>query len=132
MATVRIRKRLDNDEMNKGIGLLQAGLSQRDIARRLDGSQSVLGRMRHCCQSHGNVLCRQEGSCTRSTTLSQDRYIVVQTHRNCFQNAFILRNEFQNASGVRVSNQTIRSHLHDERTSARTLAIGIPLQQHHV
>jgi transposase len=43
----------------------------------------------------------------------QDRFIVLQTRRQRFSNATTLRNDLQNATGVRVSTQSVRNRLHD-------------------
>ena len=46
MADRQIRRRLSEEEMNRGIGMLEAGLSQREeVARVLGVSQSVVSRM---------------------------------------------------------------------------------------
>ena len=45
MANARVRRRLNVDEMNRGIGLLEAGLSQRLVAGVLGVSQSVVAML---------------------------------------------------------------------------------------
>ena len=45
MADRQVRRRLSEEEMNRGIGMLEAGLSQREVARVLGVSQSVVSRM---------------------------------------------------------------------------------------
>ena len=41
MADRRLRRNLSQDEMNRGIGMLHSGLSQRHVANVLGVSQSV-------------------------------------------------------------------------------------------
>ena len=45
MADRRLRRHLSQDEMNRGIGMLRSGLSQRHVANVLGVSQSVVSRM---------------------------------------------------------------------------------------
>ena len=45
MADRQVRHRLSEEEMNRGIGMLEAGLAQREVARVLGVSQSVVSRM---------------------------------------------------------------------------------------
>ena len=39
------RRRLTSDEMHVSLGMLEAGLSQRNVAEHMDVSQSVVSRM---------------------------------------------------------------------------------------
>ena len=57
----------------------------------------------------------------RSTTQAQDRLIVLQARHHWFCNATTLRNDFQNATGVRTSTQTVRNLLHDAGLRSRGL-----------
>lgn len=127
-----LRRRLTADEMNMGVGMLRAGVSQRQVARTLNVSHSVLQRMWNRFQIEGNVAHLHGGGRSRCTTRAQDRYIVVQARRNRFQNATSLQNSFQNATNVRVSTQTIRNRLHDAGMNARRPTIRIPLTINHV
>ena len=43
-----------------------------------------------------------------------------------------LRRDFQNATGVRISTQTIRNRLHDVGLRSRRPAIRVPLTRYHV
>ena len=45
MADPQVRRRLSEEMMNRGIGMLEAWLSQREVARVLGVSQSVVSRM---------------------------------------------------------------------------------------
>ena len=55
MADKRLRRHLSQDEMNKGIGMLHSGLSQRHVANVLGVSQSVVSRMWNRFITTGNV-----------------------------------------------------------------------------
>ena len=45
MADRQVRRRLSEEEMNRSIGMLEAGLSRRMVARVLELSQSVVSGM---------------------------------------------------------------------------------------
>ena len=55
MADRRLRRHLSQDEMNRGIGMLRSGLSQRHVANVLGVSQSVVSRMWNRFITTGNV-----------------------------------------------------------------------------
>ena len=56
MADRQVRRRLSEEEMNRGIGMLEDGLSQREVARVLGVSQSVVSRMWTRFHLTGNVM----------------------------------------------------------------------------
>jgi hypothetical protein len=64
-------------------------------------------------QMTGNVLQGHAGGREHSTTQAQDWFIVLQARRQWFSNATTLCNDYQNATGVRVSTQTVRNRLHN-------------------
>ena len=72
------------------------------------------------------------GGRERSTNEVQDRFLVVQARRHRFDNATTLRRDFQNATGRRISTQTIRNRLHDAGLRSRRPAIRVPLTRYHV
>ena len=111
------------DEMNMAVCMLQAGVSQRQVARTLNVSHSVVQRMWNRFQIEENVAHFHGGDRSRCTTHAQDRYIVVQVRCNHFQNATSLQNSLHNATNVRVSTQTIRNRLHDAGMNARRLFV---------
>jgi transposase len=56
MANRQVRRRLSEDEINRGIGMLEADRSHRHVAHVLEVSQSVVSRMWNRFQMTGNVL----------------------------------------------------------------------------
>ena len=132
MADRQVRRCLSEEEMNRGIGMLEAGLSQREVARVLGMSQSVVSRMWTRFHLTGNVMHQHAGGRECSTTRAQDRFIALQAQRHQFNSATTLRRELQNATGVRFSTQTIRNRLHEAGLRSRRPAICIPLTRHHV
>ena len=134
MADRRLRRHLSQDEINRGIGMLHSGLSQRHVANVLGVSQSVVSRMWNRFITTGNVrhLHAGGGGKERSTNEVQDRFLVVQARHHRFDNATTLRKDFQNATCVRISTQTIRNRLHDAGLRSRGSAIRVPLTRYHV
>ena len=112
--------------------MLEAGLSQWEVARVLGVSQSVVSRMWTRFHLTGNVMHQHAGGRERSTTRAQDRFIALQARRHLFNNATTLRSELQNATGVRLSTQTIRNRLHEAGLRSRRPAIRIPLTRPYV
>ena len=131
MADRRLRRHLSQDEMNRGIGMLHSGLSQRHVANVLGVSQSVVSRMWNRFITTGNVRHLHAGGRERSTIEAQDRFLVVQARCHRFDNAMLCR-DFQNAIGVRISTQAIRNWLHDAGLRSRRPAIRVPLTRYHV
>ena len=131
MADRHLRRHLSQDEMNQGIGMLHSGLSQKHVVNVLGVSQSVVSRMWNQFITTGNVRHLHAGGRECSTNEVQDRFLVVQARRHRFDNA-TLRRDFQNATGVRVSTQTIRNWLHDAGLRSRRPAIRVPLTRYHV
>ena len=128
MADRRLRRHLSQDEMNRGIGMLHYGLSQRHVANVL----GVVSRMWNRFITTGNVRHLHAGGRERSTNEVQGRFLVVQAWRHRFDNATTLRRDSQNATGVRISTQTIRNRLHDAGLRSRRPAIRVPLTRYHV
>ena len=127
MADRRLRRHLSQDEMNRGIGMLHSGLSQRHVANVLGVSQSVVSRMWNRFITTGNVRHLHAGGRERSTNEVQDRFLVVQARRHRSDNATTLRRDFQNATGVRI-----RNRLRDAGLGSRRPAIRVPLTRYHV
>ena len=67
-----------------------------------------------------------------STTRAQYQFITLQARYHWSNNATTLRSELQNATGVRLSTQTIRNRLHEAGLRSWRPAIHIPLTWHHV
>ena len=120
------------DEMNRGIGMLHSGLSQRHVANVLGVSQSVVSRMWNRFITTGNVRHLRAWGRERSTNEVQDRFLVVQARRHRFDKATTLHRDFQNVTSVRISTQTIRIRLHDAGLRSRRPAIRVPLTRYHI
>ena len=131
MPQQQIQGRLTDAEMARGVGMLEAGLSQRQVAQALNVNQSVISRMWNRYQTTGNVSRRHSGGRTRITTLREDRFLVMQASRHPFWTATQLQNDLQHVNGARISTETVRRRLHEAGLRSRVAAIRIPLTQQH-
>ena len=91
MVYLRTRWPLDAEEL--GIGMFQAGLSQRHMAGVLWPSQSTVAKMWDRFRTYGNVRYRHGDGRERVTTQREDRFIVVQSRRQRFVTATALQND---------------------------------------
>jgi transposase len=92
--------------------LLQFGKLKRTVAAHFNVSQSVILRLWNLFQHTGFVAKRPRSGRPRSTTARQDHYLVNMAKRQRFQGAVRLNTDFQTATRVRVTPQTIRNRLH--------------------
>jgi transposase len=74
---------------------------------------------------HGTPVRRHGGGRTMVTTYAEDRFLVIQARRTRFATSTKLRSDLQNALGVRVSTQTIRTRLHESGLRLRRPCIRI-------
>jgi len=114
-----------------GVGVLAGGCSQPQVARVLGVSQSVVSRMWNRYQTYCDLTHRHGGGRQRATTQAKDRCFVIQARRQRFMNATTLRNNVENATGVRVSTQTVLNRLNSVGMRTRRPAIRIPLMLQH-
>ena len=102
----QFKNRLSPEEMNRGVRILESGVSQRRVAGILNVSQSVVSRMWNRHLTHGNPSHRRGGGRDRATTQRQDRFLLIQSRRQRVLYATRLIKEFRNGTGVRISTQT--------------------------
>ena len=74
--------RLDNDERNQAIGMLNAGMSATIVSRHFDCTRKAIERLRGRFRVIENVADRPRRGRPRVTTAADDRYIVLQHLRN--------------------------------------------------
>ena len=134
-ADLRIRLCLDPEEMNRGVGMIEAGLSQRHVAGVLVVLQSTVARTWERFRTTeisgiGMVVVVRGSHLGIKTDLHV--FSLFKARRQCFVTATALQNDLQNATGVRISTQTIRNRLNRADMRARQPVIRIPLTQNHV
>ena len=129
MADRRLRRHLSQDEMNRGIGMLHFALSQRHVA-------NVLVCPRVLSPECGTRLLRPEmlGICMLGGENAQPMRFKTDFwwFRHGATDLTTLRWDFQNATGVHITTQTIRNRLHDAGLRSRRPAIRVPLTRYHV
>ena len=106
------RRHLTVEEASRAIGLLQGGLSQRQVGERFNVSHSVISRLLARFQQTNSVKQRQKTGRPRKTTVHQDRQIVLLAKRNRMSSAVSLNRDVRTATDVRMSVQTVRNSLH--------------------
>ena len=74
--------KLNNDERNQAIGMLNAGISATVVSRHSGCTCKTIERLRRRFRVTGNVADRPRSGRSRVTTAADDRYIVLQHLRN--------------------------------------------------
>ena len=125
------RRHLTVEEASRAIGLLQSGLSQRQVGERFNVSHSVNSRLLARFQQTNSVKQRQKSGLPRKTTVRQDRQIVLLAKRNRMSSVVSLKRDVRTATGVRMSVQTVRNRLHASGLHARKPAVRPSLTADH-
>ena len=121
-------RHLPNDAGLRAIGMLEAGMRQVEVARRLGVSQSVISRLRTRLAQTNSTLDRRRSGRPRSTSQAQERFLHTPALRSRSVSAEQLR---ERLSRTRVSVQTVRNRLHSAGLRARRPYVGVPLSQRH-
>ena len=112
-------RHLGEFEVYHALLLLRQGQSLRQVARELQVSPSVVSRLRNRHRETGQY-CRRPGQGRKCKTSPQDdRYIVLSALRQRTKTARDLQNDLHMASGIRVSDQTIRNRLRRENIRSK-------------
>lgn len=103
--------RLNEAYLNRAIGMIQSGTSQRRTADILGVSISQVNRAWLRYQTNNSPNYTHGGGRQRATTAANDRYIVRRALLERTLNATQLQQQFEQVSGIHLSTETIRSRL---------------------
>ena len=121
--------RLSKVDRECAIGMLQGGLKQTDVARRLGVHRTTIARLLSRFNTTGSTGDRPRPGQRRATTPRQDRYIRLLHLRQCFQFATVTARTLPGRH--RVSAQTIRNRLRAVGLRARRPFTGPTLTVNH-
>ncbi|GFX50433.1 HTH_Tnp_Tc3_2 domain-containing protein [Trichonephila clavipes] len=113
------RRRLPNSLRWRAVGWMEMGLSQADVARRLNVSRSVVQRLWDQYQSEDSVSRRPVPGRPRATTPAEDRFLALSARRRRTTTVPQLVADHFQASGRRISATTVRNRLHNAGLCAR-------------
>lgn len=111
--------------------LLQQGISQREVARRLNLSQSAVSRVYRRFQETGSYSRRPDTSRRRLTSERDDRFIVSTSLRNRHLTGVSVQQQLREVRGVSVSQWTVRRRLREANLIPRRPARGPKLTTAH-
>lgn len=125
------RRRLSDLDRGRALGLLQSGLSVREVGRRLEVSHSVIQRLNQRFMETGSVRDRQRSGRPRITDARDDRCVVLAALRERRTSARVLRQHLRDTRNVNVSTDTIRRRLREQGIRARRPAVRPVLTRAH-
>jgi transposase len=113
-----VRSRLATIDVARAVQMIENGCTQREVATVLDVSFSVVARLWSRYQETEFTKRPGQGR-HRITTPRHDRYQRMLALRNRQCTATGIEIDFRRAMGVRMSTQTVRNRLHEDRLDAR-------------
>ena len=103
--------RLNSDSRGQIIGLLQANVSQRQLARQFNVSQSTISRLRQRYALTGSTKDRPRPGAPRVTTRRQDNVICQRHLRDRFKTAVSTAATVRGRRGRNISHFTVGRRL---------------------
>ena len=125
------RPAMAQNQRNVAFGILDGGVTVRNVARHFGVHPSTISRLRNRLRATGLVADRQRIGRPRKTSANEDRYVKVTSRRKRFLSALKLADRLFTSTGTRVTGQTIRNRLHREGLAGRRPYVGIPLTPQH-
>jgi len=123
--------RLRQDERERAIGMLRAGMPQTDVANQFNVSRMTIYRLLVRLRDTGTTSDRRRSGRPRATTLRQDRQIRLIHLRNRFVTAVNTARRMPRRFNNRISDQTVRNRLRQCGLRARRPLKGAILKRRH-
>ncbi|GFT98593.1 transposable element Tcb1 transposase [Trichonephila clavipes] len=105
------RHHIDDFMRGRIIEKVEEGRKITDVAREFDIAHSIVSRLWKSFKTTGMCSRRHGGGRVRSTTLAEDRYIVLSAKRNRRTTAQQVANQFLAASGKQIALKTVARRL---------------------
>lgn len=103
--------RLQQENRERALGMLDNGASRRQVAARFGVHVSTIDRLVNRFRATGSTRDRPRPGQRRVTTANQDRYIVLRHLRNRFKTATSTSRETRGVHGRNISADTVRRRL---------------------
>lgn len=113
------------------VALIREGLSQRNVARRLNLSRSAVRRVYTRYLETGEYRRRPGSGRGRVTNTTDDRFIALTSLRNRHLSAVDVQGRLRETRGVAVSENTVRRRLREQNLTPHKPAMGPKLTASH-
>ena len=123
--------RIPNNLRKRAIGMLDAGMSTKHVARHVECSSRAIRNLRIRFRTTGNTNDLPRRGRPRVTKRGQDRYIMNTHLRNQFQTATATAANIPGLNNNRIIVQTVRNRLRENGLHARRPYAGCILTQRH-
>jgi len=123
--------RLRQNERERAVGMVQAGMRHEDVANQFGCSKLTITRLMSRVRQTGGTADRPRSGRPRVTSERQDRHIRLIHLRNRFIPATITAAQTPGRHNPRISPQTVRNRLREANLRARRPLTGAMLTARH-
>ncbi|GFX39145.1 transposable element Tcb2 transposase [Trichonephila clavipes] len=130
------RNHLDDFTRGRMVGKLEKGRTVTSVAAECGINKSVVSRSWKAYQTTGTAVRKVGGGRPRTTTVGDDRYIILQAKRGRRQSASVIAQQLSTATGRQVSRFTVARRLHKgglfARSPERCLTLKVDHRRHRL
>jgi transposase len=123
--------RLRQNDRERAMGMVQAGMTHQAVADHFNVSRITISRLMICLRQTGGTNDRPRNSLPRVTSQLQDRHLRLIHLRNRMITAEDSARITPGLANVRNSGQTVRRRLRESGLRARRPVVGPILKQRH-